>query len=96
MRTYSFIHHRVADFDAWKQVYDGFAGAQREGGVRWQQVWRASEDPNMVVVMHQFDDAAAAHAFFERGDLKDAMANAGVDPSSVQIEFLDEVGGSAP
>ena len=96
MRTYTFVHHRVADFDAWKQVYDQFADVQREGGVRWQQVWRGREDPSMVVVMHQFDDAEAAKAFFERGDLKAAMSNAGVDPSSLQVEFLDEVGGGAP
>jgi quinol monooxygenase YgiN len=96
MRTITLVHHRVADFDAWKQVYDEFADVQREGGVRWQHVWRDREDPSMVVVIHMFDDAEAAKAFFDQPDLKETMERAGVDPSSVRIEFLDEVGGGAP
>ena len=43
-----------------------------------------------------FDDPEAAQAFFDRADLNEAMENAGVDVSSLSIEFLDEVGGGAP
>lgn len=96
MRTVTIVHHRVADFDAWKQAYDGFADAQREAGVRWQHVWRGREDPNMVVVIHVFDTLEAAQALFQSSELKGAMERAGVDPESFQIEFLDDVGGGAP
>jgi len=96
MRTIALVHHRVADFDAWKQVYDGFADAMREGGIRWQHVWRDQDDPSMVVVISMFDGPEAAHAFFDRAELKEAMGSAGVDTSSLPIEFLDEVGGGAP
>jgi hypothetical protein len=34
MRTIALAHHRVADFDAWKQVYDRFADVARANGVR--------------------------------------------------------------
>ena len=34
MRTVTLVHHRVADYDAWKQVYDGVHEMQRAGGVR--------------------------------------------------------------
>ncbi|MGH2965751.1 MAG: hypothetical protein ACRDMH_10280 [Solirubrobacterales bacterium] len=27
------IQHRVADYDAWRKVYDGFADVQNAGGV---------------------------------------------------------------
>ena len=90
MRTVTLIHHRVADFDAWKQVYDSFADVQREGGVRAHHVWRKRDDPNMVVVVHAFDSPEAAAAFFASHDLEDAMARGGVDPPSVKIEYLDE------
>ena len=91
MRTVTLVHHRVADFDAWKQVFDSFTGAMREGGIRSAHVWRDREDPNAVVVISVFDDPEPAHAFFERDDLREAMGNAGVDTSSLRIEFLDEV-----
>ncbi len=96
MRSVTLVHHRVADFDAWKRVYDSFADAQREGGVVWQHVWRDREDPNMVVVIHVFDGAEAAEAFLERPDLKQAMESAGVDASSFRVELLDEVQGGTP
>src|SRR5262249_11860599 len=91
MTTAAIIHHRVADFDAWKAVYDGFEGAQRENGVRSHVVWRAEGDPELVVVLHTFDSSAAAHAFFELPVLREAMSSAGVDESSLRVEFLDEV-----
>jgi heme-degrading monooxygenase HmoA len=87
----SLLHHRVADFDAWKQVYDGFRDAQREGGVRYQSVLRSTDDPNLVVVTHSFDSKEAAQAYFDNQELKAAMERGGVDVSSLSIEFLDEV-----
>ncbi len=90
MRTVSIVHHRVADYGAWKEVYDSFRGAQREGGVRQQAVLRPADDQNMVVVVHTFDSSEAAKAFFDNPQLKEAMSSAGVDESSFQIEFLQE------
>ena len=95
MRTVSIVNHRVANFDAWKAVYDGFGDVQREQGVRHHHVWRSQDDPNKVVVVHTFDSAEAAHAFFDMPELQGAMADAGVDPSSVQIQILDEAAGGA-
>jgi heme-degrading monooxygenase HmoA len=85
------IHHRVADFDAWKQVYDDFRGNQREGGVRFHQVLRSQDDPNLVVVTHVFDDQQAAKAFADDPELRDTMGRAGVEEGSVSIEYLDEI-----
>jgi hypothetical protein len=89
----SLVHHRVADYDAWKRVYDGVEGVQREGGVRSHRVWRVHDDPSVVVVEHSFDDVASAQQFFDNPELRQAMADAGVDMSSFQIEFLDETAG---
>jgi heme-degrading monooxygenase HmoA len=91
MRTLMLVHHRVADFDAWKRVYDDFRENQRRGGVRFHQVLRSRENPNLVVVTHVFDDEQAARAFAESAELRDAMGRAGVEEASVSIEYLDEV-----
>jgi heme-degrading monooxygenase HmoA len=91
MRTLALIDHRVADFDAWKRVYDDFRDGQRRGGVVFHQVLRSREDPNRLVVTHVFDSDGAATAFLESAELRDAMQLAGVDESSVRIELLQEV-----
>ncbi len=52
--TVTILHHRVADFDAWKKIYDGLRDAQREGGVPTHSVLRSTDDPNLIVVTHSF------------------------------------------
>jgi heme-degrading monooxygenase HmoA len=84
------IHHRVDDYDAWKQVYDSVGDMQRNGGVRSHRVWRSADDSNLVVVEHAFDSREAAEAFTNSTELRDAMGRAGVEPSSVQFEYLDQ------
>ena len=85
------VLHRVKDYDAWREVYDGFADVQREGGVRAEEVLRSVDDPNDVLVTHDFDDAAAAKAFFSSAELHDAMSRAGVD-GQPQLIWFGELG----
>ena len=87
--TTSIIVHRVADYDAWRAVYDGFADGQKAGGVTHEEVWRSEDDPNLVIVHHDFADRATADAFLAGSDLKEAMGRAGVDESSVQVYITE-------
>ena len=87
----TFVVHRVADYDAWRPVYDSFRDAQESGGVTQQEVWRSQDDPNLVFVRHDFADRGAAEAFFNRADLREAMGKGGVDESSLQIHFVEQV-----
>jgi len=89
--TIALVRHRVADFDAWKKVYDGFAPIQAKHGVRAHQVLRSIENPNDVVATHTFDSRDTARAFFAMPELKEAMSEAGVDADSVEISYFDEV-----
>lgn len=71
-----FVRHEVADYDAWRKVYDGFdRGAL---GVVSDAVYRSLDDPNDVTVVHDFESAESAHAFADANDLESAMRNAGV------------------
>jgi hypothetical protein len=45
----------------------------------------------MVVVTHVFDSREAADAFFANPELGAAMDQAGADPSTLNVEYLDEV-----
>ena len=91
MSTIALVRHRVADFDAWKKAYDGFAPVQAEHGVLGHQVLRSTENPNDVIVTHTFDSGEAARAFFAMPELKEAMSQAGVNADSVEISYYDEV-----
>ena len=63
--TVSFVLHRVADYDAWRRVYDRVPDVQRERGVTGQAVYRAQGDPNNLLVMQEFRSSQEAHSFFE-------------------------------
>ena len=68
--TIALVRHRVADFDAWKTIYDTFAPIQSEHGVRAYQVLRSLEDRSEVTVAHTFDSIEAAKAFFAMPELR--------------------------
>ena len=85
------VYHRVADYDAWKREYDRVVAGPLASDLRSHRVWRGQDDPSLVVVTQTFDSREAAEALFANETLRDEMASAGVDMSSVQIEYLDEV-----
>jgi quinol monooxygenase YgiN len=91
MSTIAVVRHEVADFDAWKKVYDSFAPVQAEHGVRAHQVLRSIENPNDVTVTHTFESREAARDFFAMPELKDAMSEAGAKADSVEISYFEEV-----
>ncbi|MGZ4295564.1 MAG: cyclase [Solirubrobacteraceae bacterium] len=87
--TITFASHHVADYDAWRRVYDSVGDLQRQNGVTEEAVYRAESDPNDVLVMHRFSSSDQAHSFLESPDLRQAMADAGVDPDSLRVEFYE-------
>jgi heme-degrading monooxygenase HmoA len=89
--TIAVVRHQVADFDAWKKVYDSFAPVQAEHGVQAHQVLRSIENPNDVTVTHTFESREAARDFFAMPELKDAMGEGGVKADSVDISYFDQV-----
>jgi hypothetical protein len=81
-----FVHHEVADYAAWRKVYDSFRATQRKMGVTAQAVYQSVDNPNDVVVTHDFASAEQAKAFFASDDLKKAMQKAGVKgPAQIWI-----------
>lgn len=85
-----FVKHKVENYDNFKRVYDDFAPVRRERGVTGASVHRDAEDPNTVIVTHQFGDLEAATSFAASEELKTAMANAGV-AGPPEIWFSEDV-----
>jgi hypothetical protein len=76
--TRMFVRHRVADYAAWRDVYDAFDEERRGLGVTAQAVYRSVADPNDVTACHDFSSQEAAEAFASSPQLRDAMQHAGV------------------
>ena len=85
------ILHRVKDYGKWREVYDSAREMQDAGGVLEQAVFRTEGDPDNVLVTHRFASSDEAHAYFENPALADAVREAGVDESTVRLEFYDEL-----
>jgi quinol monooxygenase YgiN len=84
------IRCRVADYDFWRPRYDTAVARDTGLGVLSSQVWRGQDDPNLVVIIETYDSRESAEALMNNPAIQAEMVADGVDPSSVQLDFLDE------
>ena len=83
------VRHRVADFDAWRVVYDEHGAVRKEHGSTGATVLRDASDPAEVLVLTYWPALANAKAFVEDPSLAEAMQRAGV-VGAPRIEFYEE------
>ena len=83
------IIHEVADYTAWKTVFDNAAGIRKEAGERSYQVLKYESDPNKIVHFSVWTSIAAAKAFFESERLVEIRKQAGV--KAPEFIYLDEL-----
>ena len=77
-KTVAFIRHSVADYGAWRAVYDEVEPLRQQHRCTGHEVTVGPDDKQDVFIIHRFDDLADAQAFFADADLKAAMERAGV------------------
>ena len=86
---YVLIIHEVADYPAWKKVFDGAAGIRREAGERSFQVLKYQSDPNRIVHFSAWTSIEDARRFFESPKLVRIRAEAGV--KAPEFIYLDQI-----
>jgi hypothetical protein len=79
----------VADYPAWKIVFDTAADIRREAGERGFQVLKYDNDPNRIVHFSTCTSHADARAFFESPRLVEIRRIAGV--KAPEFIYLDEL-----
>ena len=84
------IRHHVADYGAWKAVFDEDGPTRRANGSRGGPIYRRADDPNEVLVLLEWDDLDRARLFADSDDLREAMDRAGVTDRP-EIWFLEDV-----
>ena len=84
------IRHNVADYLAWKAVFDEHGPARRANGSQGGWLFRSAADPNEVLLLLAWDDLERARLFADSDDLREAMTRAGVTDRP-DIWFLEDV-----
>ena len=87
------VKHTVADFDAWKLVFDEHAGNRKEHGATGHRLAQSLDDLNALTVLVMFPDRAAAEGFLADASLRSVMSRAGVtsEPTIELLEVTEEV-----
>lgn len=74
----NYVRHKVADFNAWKSVYDQHDATRKQFGCKKSEVFTNYQNPNEVLVVTEWDSREQAEKFDSSPDLRAAMQNAGV------------------
>ena len=82
--------HTVADYSAWRAVYDEVEPIRAQHGCTDQQVFRLPADANDVFITHVFPSVHQATAFADDPAFAEAMKRAGVT-SAPRIEIFESV-----
>ena len=84
------IIHEVADYTAWKKVFDAAADIRRDAGERSYQVLKYQNDPNRIVHFSTWTSIDDAKRFFESPELVRIRSEAGVrSPEFAYLEQLE-------
>jgi len=81
-----FVRHQVADYAAWRSVYDSVEGLRQQHGCTGAEVLTGPSDKQDVYVLHRFPTVEQAEAFAGSSELREAMGRAGVaGPPRIEI-----------
>jgi quinol monooxygenase YgiN len=87
---YVLIIHEVANYSAWKKVFDDAAGIRKDAGERSYQVLKYESQVNKIVHFSSWTSLADAKAFFESPRLVKIREEAGVKaPEFIYLEQLE-------
>jgi|GEM_PF-508378 len=75
-----FVRHEVADYAAWRKVYNSVAPLQKKMGVFFKDVYVSAENPNDITVIHDFHTLEEAKAFMTSPEVRAIMSKGGVKP----------------
>ena len=84
------VRHTVADYAAWRAVYDSVDNVRADHGCTGHRVLRDPDDANDVFITHEFPTVGDAQAFTQDPNFGAAMKNAGVT-SAPRIEIFQSV-----
>ena len=84
------IHHEVADYPAWRSVFDSVLDWRQKNGERSYRIFHSAGNINDLTLLFEWESLEQARAFIASDELRNRMAKAGVK-GEPRVEFLTEV-----
>ena len=84
------VHHEVADYPAWKTVFDAALDWRHKNGEHSARIFHTAGNLNNLTLLFEWETLEQARAFMASDELKARMATAGVK-GQPQVEFLTEM-----
>jgi quinol monooxygenase YgiN len=86
------MHHRVQDFNKWKEAFDKTAEYKRHQGWKQYRIYQVAGDRNDLVVMEQFTSLEQTRNYAQSDFLRDYLKVAGVlaPVETLLLEGLEE------
>lgn len=73
-----YVHHKVKDFDLWKEHFDSDENERLKSGIELKKIFRSISDSNHVHILLEAPGAEKVNKFFKNPRLKEIMQKAGV------------------
>jgi quinol monooxygenase YgiN len=86
---YVLIIHEVADYAAWKKIFDAAAGIRKAAGEIHYHLLSFDADKNNVVHFSQWSSLDNARRFFESPEVAEIRRQAGV--KAPEFMYLQEI-----
>jgi len=83
------VRHKVADYAAWRKVFDEVEPLRVKYGSTGHHVMHIPGDPNDLVAVHHFASLSTAEGFTSDPELREAMQRGGV-VGAPRIEILED------
>ena len=87
---YVLIVHEVADYGAWKAIFDDAAKIRKQAGELSYQLLRERSDANQIVHFSKWSSLDNAKRFFESPEVVEIRRRAGVKaPTFVYLQEIE-------
>ena len=88
--TYVLLKHTVADYDEFRAIYEADAPHRLRRGSKGARLFRSADDPNLLFMLFEWDNAGKARSFAKGTELHEAMEWASVIGDS-EIHVVEEI-----
>jgi hypothetical protein len=83
------VHHKVADFNRWKEAFDTHIIARKRAGEIGFHVFHNMEDARDLFLLLDWESVDQAKKFMSSGELRERMQQAGVE-GIPEIQYLED------
>jgi len=84
------VRHAIADYKAWRAVFDASLGFRHKGGEQNCRIFREMDEDGSVTLLFEWESADRAHRFMSSSELKAKMKEAGV-LGTPEVHYLSEL-----